>query len=85
MKLCVVEGKEEQRRAELLGKEQLFANVQKDKVSAQRVLQSQAEDILCMRHQRMAVGGRQGGVTKHRCVPWRTAFFVLCFVSGLWK
>lgn len=28
-------------------------------------------------------GRRQGDVIKHRCVPWRTAFFVLCFVSGL--
>lgn len=26
-------------------------------------------------------GGRQGGVIKHRCVPWRTAFFY-CALSA---
>jgi len=61
VKPCVVEEMEEQRRAEIQGKEQHFTNVQKDKVSAWRVLQSQAKEILCMRHQRMGVGGRRGG------------------------
>lgn len=61
IKLCVAEEMEEQRRAELQGKEQHFTNVPKDKVSARRVLQSQAEEILFMRHQRMAVGGRREG------------------------
>lgn len=41
--------------------ERSSTNVQTHKVSAWRVLQSRAEEILFMRHQRMAVGGRREG------------------------
>lgn len=56
-RLCAVEEMEEQ-CVQLLWKEQHFANTQNDEVSVRRVLQPQAEEIQCIRHQNLAVGGR---------------------------
>lgn len=63
VKLCIAKEMEEQWRTEPLEGQGAapYKHTKKDKVSAWRGLQSQANKILCMRHQRMAVGGRREG------------------------